>query len=160
MKNMIIKLWFRPYTPIIFLIIILFGIYKFLFPAFQNAIKPQGIPIPSPQTANTSEGAIVLADEHAIIEAIGKLIRLPSDETPQLISISAINLEQLKNQSFFKDAKEGDVLVIYSQNKKAILFDPKANIILDTAPITSATNSGEFASPSAQVSTPTPPKKI
>lgn len=72
-------------------------------------------------------------------------MRLSADENPQIITIT--NIDQFKDQPFFKDAKNGDILLLYSKSKKAILYDPQQNRIIDTAPIV-ASSSAE-ASPSS-----------
>ncbi len=67
-----------------------------------------------------------------IIEAVGKLIVLP-DETPTVATVS--DLEKLKGQIFFKNAKVGDKVLIYIKAEKAILYDPELNKIIELAPI-------------------------
>ncbi len=133
MKQTLANFWFRPYTPIIFIIIVLFILAKFVAPTFQKATAPQNLPLPTPQTSPTPPLEIT------IVSALSKLMVLPKDETPQVITI--IDIAKFKDQPFFKDAKNDDILVLYAKNKKAILFDPKANKILNTAPIAIATES-------------------
>jgi hypothetical protein len=43
--------------------------------------------------------------------------------------------EKLKGQAFFAKAKIGDNVLIYTASKKAYLYDPVANKILEVAPI-------------------------
>ena len=72
---------------------------------------------------------------------VSKLMRLPQDEQPQVFTI---NGNTPRNQSFIKEAKNGDVLLLYLKNQKAILFDPVKNQILKVGPLT-------FSSPSAEL---------
>lgn len=65
---------------------------------------------------------------------IGKFYVLPVGETPTLSTVSEQN--KLTEQAFFEKAKNGDKVLIYSQAKKAILYDPQAKKILEIAPIT------------------------
>ena len=58
---------------------------------------------------------------------------LPSDELPTIATVS--DPEALQNQSFFIDAKKGDKVLIYSNARKAILYDPIANKIITIAPV-------------------------
>lgn len=64
---------------------------------------------------------------------VGKLMVLPTDETPTLATVS--NPEALIGQSFFIGAKKGDKVLIYSNAKKAVLYDPVLNKIIATAPL-------------------------
>lgn len=69
----------------------------------------------------------------ALSEKVGKLIMLPTDEIPTIATVS--DPEALKDQSFFADAKKGDKVLIYSNAKRAILYDPVANKIITVAPL-------------------------
>ena len=73
-----------------------------------------------------------------LAEKVGKLILLPKDEVPTIATVS--DPEVLKNQAFFKDAKRGDKVLIYTNAKKAILYDPEANLVINVAPV----NLGNF----------------
>ncbi len=82
-----------------------------------------------------------------LIASIGKLIILPEGETPTVVTVS--NPEALKTQPFFAKTKKGDKLLLYATAKKAILYDPENNKIVEVAPI----NIGESSKPA---STPKP----
>ena len=58
-------------------------------------------------------------------------MELPTDEEPTIATVS--DLEKLKDQPFFKDAKEGDTVLIYDKAAKIILYDPVANKIVNAA---------------------------
>lgn len=133
------KLWFQPYTPIIFIVTLVLLIYFILYPTFQKVLR-------SPPTTPTSLTPQISPTPPNLLSQLGKLIVLPTGETPQIITIT--DIDRFKDQPFFKNAKNGDVLILYTKNKQAILFDPKDNKILNTAPIADAT---ESATP-----TPTP----
>lgn len=109
----------------------------------------------------------------AILDEVGKLMVLPSDELPTLATVT--NVEELrKTQPFFNNAKNGNKVLIYTKAKKAILYDPVANKVIDVAPVNIPTPgpTGEASPaplPSATVSgspayrtltSPTPTKKI
>lgn len=68
-----------------------------------------------------------------LAKRVGELMFLPVDELPTIATVS--DPEALKNQSFFVDAKKGDKVLIYSNAKKAILYDPVANKIITIAPV-------------------------
>ena len=67
------------------------------------------------------------------VEKVGKLIDLPQDEEPQIATVT--DLERLKNQPFFARAKVGDRVLLYTKNKKAILYDPVANKVMEVGPL-------------------------
>lgn len=75
----------------------------------------------------------------------GKLMELPSDEIPTVATVS--DREKLKSQPFFSKAKNGDKVLIYQTAKKAVLYDPLNNKILEVAPINIGTSS---AAPAAE----------
>lgn len=80
-------------------------------------------------------------DEQEAPQKVQKLMRLPQDENPQIFTISG---NTPRNQPLIKDAKNGDILLLYIKNQKAILYDPKKNQILKVGPLL-------FSSPSAQL---------
>ena len=69
-----------------------------------------------------------------LVEKVGQLIVLPANEMPTVATVK--NPENLRKQSFFANAKEGDRVLIYTVSKKAILYDPVANKIVEVAPLT------------------------
>lgn len=68
-----------------------------------------------------------------IISRVGKLIILPENETPTVATVK--DADSLKDQPFFATAKNGYKILIYTQAKKAILYDPEANILVEVAPL-------------------------
>jgi len=74
-----------------------------------------------------------------LVTEISKVARLPQDETPSVATITDVS--KLKDQPFFKDAKNGDILLVFQNSGKAILYDPKEKKIVD---ITSLANTPAF----------------
>ncbi len=72
------------------------------------------------------------AEVNELVAQVGKLIVLP-EERPTVATVT--DVEKLKDQPFFAKAKNGDKVLIFTQSKKAILFDPAANKIIEVAPI-------------------------
>lgn len=73
------------------------------------------------------------AESKALVAQVSKIIVLPVDETPTVATVN--NTEPLKDQPFFANAKVGYKVLIYTGAKKAILFDPVGNKIVEVAPI-------------------------
>lgn len=74
------------------------------------------------------------AETRALVRKVGNLIVLPDDETPTIATVS--DPEALKGQAFFDGAKKGYKVLIYTNAKKAILFDPTSGKIVNVAPLT------------------------
>ena len=69
----------------------------------------------------------------SILEKVNKLMDLPQDETPTLATV--LNKDNLKDQDFFKKAENGDKVLVYTNNKKAILYRPNTNKIIEVMPV-------------------------
>lgn len=63
-----------------------------------------------------------------VLEAVNKLIVLPTEETPVIKTVTT--LEELNYQPFFMNAEVGDQFVLYEKAKRAILYRPSANKII------------------------------
>lgn len=68
-----------------------------------------------------------------VVGMVGRLIVLPEGETPTLATVT--DQEKLRSQPFFALAKNGDKVLIYTNAKKAILYDLVANKIVEVAPL-------------------------
>jgi hypothetical protein len=68
-----------------------------------------------------------------LVAQVRKLMILPTDEQPTVATVT--DATKVKNQPFFKDAKNGDRILIYVNAKKAILYDPNQNVIVNVAPV-------------------------
>jgi len=68
-----------------------------------------------------------------LVGSVGRLIDLPTTETPTVATVN--NLEALKGQEFFARAELGDKVLIYPVAKKAILYSPTKNKIIEVAPL-------------------------
>lgn len=79
-----------------------------------------------------------VAEVKSLVKKVGKLTVLPEGETPTIATVS--DPEALRDQAFFVDSKVGDKVLIYSNAKKAILFDPSANKIVNIAPLNTQNN--------------------
>jgi len=64
-----------------------------------------------------------------LIYQVGKLIVLPSDELPTATTIN--DVAKLKEQSFFRNVKINDKLLVYTNKKWAVLYRPSENLIIE-----------------------------
>jgi len=80
-----------------------------------------------------------------LVTKVSQLIVLPEGETPTIATVS--DPEKLKDQPFFSKAQKGDKVLIYTNAKKAILYSPTTNKIVEVAPI----NIGSAAAQGASV---------
>lgn len=83
--------------------------------------------------ANKTPANAVATDTANVLSAVGKLVDLPSDETPQVVPISDIALFQ--NQPFFARARVGDALIVFIKNHVAVLYSPENNKIINMSKI-------------------------
>lgn len=68
-----------------------------------------------------------------VVAAVGKLMQLPNED----VTIATVSdVTKLSAQPFFKYAQNGDKVLIYTASKKAILYRPSVNKIIDVGPIT------------------------
>lgn len=76
----------------------------------------------------------------ALVSRVSQLMVLPEGEDPTVATVQ--DPEKLKDQPFFANAKKGDKVLIYTNAKRAILYDPVANKILEVAPVNIGTPQG------------------
>lgn len=80
-----------------------------------------------PQAAAQAEAAKTVAE-------VGKLYALPKDEQPSIATVKDVT--KLKDQPFFDKAQNGDVTLIYSNAKIAILYRPSTKQIINVSSVT------------------------
>ena len=101
----------------------------------------------------TVPAIIPVQDKSAeMISAISKLVELPSNEAPTVVVID--DPEILKKQGLFPMSESGDVILVYKGEKKAILYRPITNKIIDISVI----NITDEQPPETATPTPTPPE--
>ena len=90
------------------------------------------------QTLKQNPQAITDKENTALVAKLGLLIELPTNEQPTIATVA--DPSKLKDQPFFANAKTGDRVFIYTNAKKAILYDEAANKIVEVAPINIGAN--------------------
>ncbi len=95
-----------------------FGYTKYSAPAVET---------PEQQAAKAEE------QKNAVITKVKALTVLPEEE-PVLFTVN--DAELLKTQqAFFKDAKNGDVLLVFQKDSKALIYREATNQIINAGPI-------------------------
>ena len=72
-----------------------------------------------------------------LLERVGKLVDLPNEQ-PTLATVQ--DASKLKEQAFFASAENNDKVLIYTKAKKAFLFRPSTNKIINIAPVNIGNN--------------------
>lgn len=73
------------------------------------------------------------AEVRRYIDEVGKVYDLPKDEEPSIATVK--DKEQLKSQAFFARAENGDVTLIYSNAKLAILYRPSTKQLVNVSTV-------------------------
>jgi len=99
---------------------------------------------------NPTEAAKIESKE--LMVKVGKLIMLPNEEA-QVLTVADIETLK-KTQPFFIDGKDNDKLLLFQIAKKAVLYRPSTNVVVNVAPIMDqrdqATGSGQIPPVEAQ----------
>jgi hypothetical protein len=96
-------------------------------------------------------------DPVKMVEAVSKLILLPAGEEPTIATVS--DPSKLIEQPFFTDAKVGDKVLIYQNARKAFLYRPSENRLIEVAPINVGASGTTTTSVDQATTAPTPVKK-
>lgn len=81
--------------------------------------------------SNPTEVAKIQQEE--LVSLVGALVVLPSGETPTVATVS--DAAKLKDQAFFVEAQNGDKVLIYTKAKKAYLYRPSTDKLINIAPV-------------------------
>jgi hypothetical protein len=116
-------------TAVLIVVILLAG---FLYHLHENSL-------------NKAKGPSSQSQINKTVNEVGKLMLLPSGEQPTLAIVN--NASQYRSVSFFKDAENGDELLVYAQAREAILYRPSINKIISVAPL-NVSNQSSNSTPS------------
>lgn len=87
----------------------------------------------SPRSNTSASDPAIEIELDSLVDQVGKIINLPANEQPTIATVT--DLEKLNNQKFFDQAEIGDKVLVYMQAKKAYLYRPSANKLIEAAPV-------------------------
>jgi hypothetical protein len=106
------------------------------------------------QAALKDPTKVAQQESKALTQKVSQLIDLPNGEDPTIATV--IDPEKLKDQEFFKSAQKDDKVLIYTKEKKAFLYRPSSNRIVNVAPVNiGETQPGAVAGEATTSPTPT-----
>lgn len=82
---------------------------------------------------STLQNTNKLTETGNLVEEVSQFMLLPEGEEPTLATVS--DKEKLMSQAFFAKAENGDKVLIFSKNGKAILYRPAEKKIINVADI-------------------------
>ncbi|HVW23307.1 MAG TPA: hypothetical protein VHB51_02405 [Candidatus Saccharimonadales bacterium] len=102
------------------LVIVLIAVSLFLFQQYREAKDKL-----QHQSGASQQAA-------GVISRVRKLVVLPANEKPTVATVQ--DASKLRSQTFFANARNGDKVLIYANEKEAILYRPSTNQIVTIAP--------------------------
>lgn len=86
------------------------------------------------ESSSATPAELSQEDIDALLERVMTHIVLPTNEKPLVATI--VDVESLvATQPFYQGAENGDVLLIFSTNSKAIIYSPSRDIVVNVGPI-------------------------
>ena len=97
----------------------------------------------SSRSSGGSENTRIISER--VIKKVEKLYLAPTNDVPTVAEIK--DKKSLTDQEFYKDAENGDFLLVYNKHKIAILYRESINKLVKVAPViptdTDSTNQAE-----------------
>lgn len=120
-------------NPVILILIVLLILITsgFLWLLFKYSINQRDL---AQISTVDGSGKQVQKDTKKILDKLSKHMLLPQSEAPSIATIT--NIDQLKEQqAFFKDAQNGDILLVYGGNQRAIIYRLEKDLIVNVGSI-------------------------
>ena len=95
------------------------------------------------------------AELASAVAAVGKLMILPKGDEPVLASVTDAEA-LIKQQAFFTGSVNGDQLLLYPKNLKAVIYSPSRHMIVNVGPIQSGPDNAQPAGVSPQTNAKQP----
>lgn len=74
--------------------------------------------------------AVIRKETETILSAVSAFMALP-DEEPSIATV--LERDKLANEPFFRNAENGDKLIVYYASRKVILYRPSQNKVIEVA---------------------------
>ncbi len=114
----------------IVILIIIVSVFLFLFWIF-GVYKVNKVT----NLSEVKSSALLSATSEDYIHLISKKIWLPNDNvSPRIMEITDPEL-LISKQDFYAGSKKGDILLIFDESKKAIIYSPSRDIIINAGSI-------------------------
>ncbi len=81
----------------------------------------------------SKDGKITEREAQKVKTEVAKLINLPQEEPVMALVTNADQL--IAEQPFYQGVTNGDVLIIYPQARKAVLFNPRTSKLVNVGPV-------------------------
>ncbi|MDO8269231.1 MAG: LytR C-terminal domain-containing protein [Candidatus Levybacteria bacterium] len=107
----------------IFVLLIIIGATGFFAFLYFQKDAPQ----------NSKNSQLNSGEIEALVKEVGEKVALPVGEVPTIATVS--DIEKLAGQPFFKNAQNGDKVLIYASTKEAILYRPSIGKVISMAPV-------------------------
>lgn len=116
------------YVPWILIVLVILAAGFFIYSKQQQAKSLQQ------ELSELKQNPQKITEEEtkALLDKVGQLVELP-DEQPSIATVT--DLKPLADQEFFTNAQIDDKVLIYTSSKKAILYRPSTNKIIEIAPV-------------------------
>ncbi|MBI2589167.1 hypothetical protein HYW35_03115 [Candidatus Saccharibacteria bacterium] len=129
LKNNLAKLTWRQILVrlVIIALVVLSGFLVYKYVHSQNEVK---------RLSNPQESA--REETRQLTAKVGRLVEIPTNETPTIATVSDVS--KLKDQPFYAKAQNGDKVLIFSQARRAFLYRPSTDKVIELAPINIGNN--------------------
>ena len=84
-------------------------------------------------TLKNSPDVVAKEETENLISKVSALMELPQGEDPTIATV--MDKDKIKSQPFFENTENGDKVLLYVTAKKAILYRPSTNKVVEVAPI-------------------------
>ncbi len=91
-----------------------------------------------------SADSVAQQEADKTVSEVGKLYNLPKDEKPTIATVKDKEATKKQYGAFFNNAENGDVSLIYSNAKLAILYRPSTNKIVNVSTVTIQNNNAKI----------------
>jgi cytoskeletal protein RodZ len=103
----------------------------FVVAAIAGGLAYKNLKDENNRLSNPQESA--KAETERIKSQVAALIDVPKDEEPTIANVSDANKAKEQSPEFFAKAENGDRLLMYPKAKKAILYRPSSNKIVEVS---------------------------